>query len=107
MSGLIERAHVRAAASQPKPRLWLFYESSIGRCLRLRGYLAQVLRRPGARERFELVEIDVTEWPDLAGHFQIDAVPTLLVTDEQGVRVRLSSPEGSADIEELLAPWLG
>src|SRR4051812_7574866 len=105
MGAVIARTRESAAASQHR-RLWLFYATSIGRCLRLRGYLAQVLQRPEDRARFEIVEIDVTEWPDLAAHFQIDAVPTLLVTDEQGVRGLLSNPGSRTDIAALLAPWL-
>jgi len=106
MGAVIARTRESAAASQHRPRLWLFYATSIGRCLRLRGYLAQVLQRPRDRERFQIVEIDVADRPDLAEHFQIDAVPTLLVTDEQGVRGLLSNPGSRTDIAALLAPWL-
>ena len=53
-----------------------------------------------------MLHVDVDEHTDLAQHFRIDDVPTIVVVENKRVRDRLASPRGCRDIERLLAPWL-
>jgi thioredoxin-like negative regulator of GroEL len=64
------------------------------------------LQRRGNHDSFELLHVDVDDNAELAEHFAIDEVPTIVVVEEKRVRGRLASPRGCRDIEQLLAPWL-
>jgi thioredoxin-like negative regulator of GroEL len=70
------------------------------------GYLAQVLQRRQNHGTFVLQPVDVNEQPDLAQHFRIEKVPTLLVVADRRVQDRLVQPRGCRQIEAMLTPWL-
>jgi thioredoxin-like negative regulator of GroEL len=89
-----------------KPKLVFFHSRFSGRCRRVEGFLAQVLQRRRNHGTFVLHCVDVDERPELAEHFQIREVPTLVIVSSQQVRGRLEHPHGCRDIEELLTPWL-
>ncbi|HEY7018364.1 MAG TPA: thioredoxin family protein [Gaiellaceae bacterium] len=89
-----------------RPRLVFFYSSSSGRSRRVEGYLSQVLQRRRNHESFELHRVDVDQHPELAEHFAIREVPTIVVVEAKRVQGRLETPKGCRDIERLLAPWL-
>ena len=91
---------------ETRPRLVFFYAKASGRSRRVEGYLSQVLQRRGNHDSFELLNVDVDDNADLAEHFAIDEVPTIVVVEDKRVRGRLESPRGCRDIEQLLAPWL-
>jgi hypothetical protein len=96
-----------AAAAPPKrPRLVFFYSRASGRCRRVDGFVAQVLQRRANHQTFTLERIEASERPDLHRRFAVDALPTLLVVEDNRVRGRLGDPGGCADIERFLAPWL-
>ncbi len=65
-----------------------------------------MLQRRGNHDSFELLNVDVDDNAELAAHFVIDEVPTIVVVENKRVRGRLESPRGCRDIERLLAPWL-
>jgi len=94
------------AAGQARPRLVFFYSKASGRSRRVEGYLSQVLQRRRNHESFQLLNVDVDANADLAEHFAIDEVPTIVVVEDKRVQGRLTSPRGCRDIEQLLAPWL-
>jgi thioredoxin-like negative regulator of GroEL len=50
--------------------------------------------------------VDVDANAQLAEHFAVDEVPTIVVVEDKRVKGRLASPRGCRDIEQLLAPWL-
>lgn len=89
-----------------RPRLVFFHSRASGRSRRVEGYLSQVLQRRRNHESFQLVNVDVGANPELAKHFAVDEVPTLVVVEEKRVRARLEAPRGCREIEQLLAPWL-
>jgi thioredoxin-like negative regulator of GroEL len=89
-----------------RPRLVFFHSRNSGRSRRVEGYLSQVLQRRRNHESFLLHNVDVDEKPELAEHFRISEVPTLVVVEGKRVRARLDSPRGCRAIEQLLAPWL-
>jgi len=89
-----------------RPRLVFFHSKLDGPSRRVEGYLAQVLQRRHNHRTFIVHPIDVEERPDLAERFRINAVPTLLVVDEQRVQGRLERPKGCHAIEAMLRPWL-
>jgi thioredoxin-like negative regulator of GroEL len=92
--------------SRPKPQLLFFYTPSSGHCRRVDGFLAQVLQRRQNHRTFDVQRVDVEQDRTLAEHFRIEAVPTLVVVDDNRVMGRLESPRGAREIEKLLTPWL-
>jgi hypothetical protein len=102
-------APVRAAPTmQPpaRPQLLFFYASTSGSSRRAEGFLAQVLQRRRNHESFHVRPIDVGRHKKLAERFRIDAVPSIVVVEDNCVRARLSRPRGCAEISEALRPWL-
>ena len=89
-----------------RPRLVFFFAKASGKSRRVEGYLSQVLQRRRNHESFELLNVDVDANTQLAEHFKIDEVPTIVVVEDKRVQGRLASPRGCRDIEQLLAPWL-
>jgi hypothetical protein len=72
----------------------------------MEGYLSQVLQRRKNHETFELIRVGVAMHPELAEKFEVSEVPTILVLDEDRVRVRLEGPRSRQELEEALSPWL-
>jgi thioredoxin-like negative regulator of GroEL len=83
-----------------------FHARNSGRSRRVEGYLSQVLQRRHNHESFRLMHVDVAEHADLAEHFRVEDVPTIVIVEKKRVRGRLTSPKGCREIEQLLAPWL-
>jgi thioredoxin-like negative regulator of GroEL len=109
MSSATQRLATEAAPGAPltaQPRLLFFHSQASGRCRRVEGFLAQVLQRRGNHATFVLERIEAAERPDLHESFGIDALPTLIVIDEQQIRGRIVDPSGCKAIEQFLAPWL-
>ena len=103
---VVRAAERRAEAAVARPRLVFFFSKASGRSRRVEGYLSQVLQRRRNHESFELLNVDVDENAELAEHFAVAEVPTIVVVEHKRVRGRLASPRGCRDIEQLLAPWL-
>jgi thioredoxin-like negative regulator of GroEL len=89
-----------------RPRLVFFHARNSGRSRRVEGYLSQVLQRRHNHESFRLMHVDVAEHADLAEHFRVADVPTIVFVERIRGGVRLTSPKGCREIEQLLAPWL-
>ena len=83
-----------------------FHARNSGRSRRVEGYLSQVLQRRHNHESFRLMHVDVAEHADLAEHFRVEDVPTIVIVEKKRVRGRLTSPKCCREIEQLLAPWL-
>jgi thioredoxin-like negative regulator of GroEL len=62
--------------------------------------LAQVSRKE--RQRLKIVPVDVGEREDVAGHFQVTSVPTLVLVREKRVVARLEGRSSATQIESLL-----
>jgi thioredoxin-like negative regulator of GroEL len=100
---------VSAAPTIPqteRPRLVFFCSKASGRSRRVEGYLSQVLQRRGNHDSFHLYNVDVDEQPELAERFLVNAIPTIVVVEDNHVQGRLEAPRGCRDIEALLTPWL-
>ena len=96
----------RRAVHVERPRLVFFHSRNSGRSRRVEGYLSQVLQRRRNHDSFQLMHVDVDQHAELAEHFGIDDVPTIVVVEDKRVCGRLASPRGCRDIEQLLGPWL-
>jgi thioredoxin-like negative regulator of GroEL len=90
-----------------KPLLLFFSSVRSGPCRRLESVLAHLARKE--RERLSIVRIDADEREDVAAHFGIRDVPTLvLVCDKRAVcrldgRISAARIEAAVD-EHLAAP---
>lgn len=89
-----------------RPQLLFFYSRTSGSSRRAEGFLAQVLQRRANHQSFRLRWIEVERHEHLVERFRVDAIPTLVVVADKGVRARLSRPRGCTEISETLAPWL-
>ena len=99
--------NTHAVAPAPrKPTLLFFYSPTSGRCRRVEGFLAQVLQRGHNHGTFAMHRIERDTRPDLARRFAIEETPALVVIDGNRVCVRLEQPNGCAEIQTALAPWL-
>jgi thioredoxin-like negative regulator of GroEL len=94
------------AVCPERPRLVFFYSPASGSCRRVEGFLAQVLQRRRNHETFELVRVSVESRPDVAEHFRVETVPTIVVVEDRKVRRRIVSPRGCRELEASLRPWL-
>jgi thioredoxin-like negative regulator of GroEL len=95
-----------AEVAVERPRLVFFYSPASGACRRAEGFLAQVLQRRRNHDTFALVRVSVESRPDLAEHFRVETVPTIVVVEERKVRRRIVSPKGCRELEASLRPWL-
>lgn len=89
-----------------KPRLVFFYSPSSGRCRRVEAHLAHALQHRRNHSTFELVRVNVEERPDLAEHFKVAVVPTLVVVEGRRVARRIVSPRSTLELERALEAWL-
>ena len=88
------------------PVLLVFSDRRSGLARRAEGFLAQVLQRRGNHTTFRVLQVDVSERPELVERFGIEATPTLIVIEDNHVRARGATPRGCREIESLLQPWL-
>jgi thioredoxin-like negative regulator of GroEL len=100
-TGVVDRP-----VSPERPRLVFFCSADSGRSRRVEGYLSQILQRRANHESFRLYNVDVRDHPELAARFHVTELPTLVVVEGKHVAGRLTSPRGTRQIKELLAPWL-
>lgn len=89
-----------------RPRLIFFYSEASGSCRRAEGFLAQVLQRRRNHETFALVRVSVDSRRDLADHFRVETVPTIVVVEARRVKRRIVAPKGCRELEASLRPWL-
>jgi thiol-disulfide isomerase/thioredoxin len=87
-------------------RLVFFHSPTSGQCRRTEAHLAQTLQRRKNRARFEVLKVNVYVRPDLAEHFRVDEVPTLIVIDGRKVVGRIVTPDTALDLARSLKPWL-
>lgn len=100
------QTHADQADAAKRLRLVVFHSPTSGQCRRTEAHLAQTLQRRKNRARFEVVRVNVAERPDLAKHFRIEAVPTLVVIQGRHVLDRIVSPPTALDLARSLKPWL-
>src|SRR4051795_1018320 len=106
MGGLATETTKTADGAADRPRLVFFYGKTSGLSRRVEAYLAQVLQRHRNHSTFRLTRVAVEDHQELADHFGITQLPTLLVIEGSKPKARLEAPRDRASIENALSPWL-
>jgi thioredoxin-like negative regulator of GroEL len=106
LEGAVRGTTGAAERLDERPRLVLFYSPSSGPCRRAEGFLAQVLQRRRNHNTFELVRVSVDARPDLAEHFRVSEVPTIVIVEGRRVSKRIAKPTGGRALEQALRKWL-
>jgi thioredoxin-like negative regulator of GroEL len=97
---------ITTPAPVEKPILLFFTARRDGRSRRADGFLAQVLQRRRNHDQFALRRIEQEDRPDLVERFRVEALPALVVIEDNRVQGRLVRPTGAASIRSFLGPWL-
>lgn len=87
-----------------RPMLVFFWSARSGPARRMESLLAHLERKE--RERLRIRRVDVDEHPDLAEHFQVDVVPTLVLVKGGHAVSRLDGRTSAPKIEAMLEPHL-
>lgn len=88
----------------PRPLLVFFYSERSGPARRMESLLAHLARKERRRVRFRRVDVDLR--PDLAGRFQVDEVPALVLVKDGRAAERLDGRVSSPRIERMLEAHL-
>lgn len=96
----------RLSHQPARPVLLFFHSRASGRCRRVHGYLSQVLQRRRNHQTFRVVQVDIDDRPELAAHFGVSKVPTIIVLGGSVPLSRVEEPSGRAAVEAALASWL-
>ena len=105
-----EREAVAATETQtdPKllsePKLLYFYSPKSGPSRRVEAFLDQVLQERNNHEAFSRGRIDVDRAPQLAEHFAVEALPTIVVLEEGRSPARSRGASASAAFATRSAP---
>ncbi|MBX3239125.1 MAG: thioredoxin [Chitinophagaceae bacterium] len=86
--------------SQDKPVLVDFFATWCGPCKIQAPILADVKKRVG--ETASIIKIDVDKNPEVAGSYQIQGVPTLMIFKKGQVVWRRSGVSQAGELERLL-----
>ena len=87
-----------------RPMLVFFWSARSGPARRMESLLAHLERKE--RERLRIRRVDVDEHPDLAKHFQMDVVPTLVLVMGRRAVSRLDGRTSAPKIEAMLEAHL-
>jgi thioredoxin-like negative regulator of GroEL len=91
-------------SNDPKPLLVFFWSERSGPARRMESLLAHLARKE--RTRLRVMRVDVDEQPELAEHFGIDDVPTLVLVKGKRVVDRIEGRASAPAIETMLTPHL-
>ena len=86
-----------AALNFDGPTVVDFYATWCGPCKMVAPILSELEASYGGRVRF--VRVDVDKNPELAGQYQVEAIPTLLFANKSGVVERTVGALGKEEIE--------
>jgi thioredoxin 2 len=89
-----------------EPKLLYFYSPKSGPSRRVEAFLDQVLQERNNHEAFTRGRIDVDRAPQLAEHFKVDELPTIVVLEEGRVACRVEGRVSVGSIRDALSPWL-
>jgi thioredoxin 1 len=89
---------------EARPLLVFFCSKSSGPARRMESLLAHLARKE--RARLKVIRVDVEAQPDLADHFRIAAVPTLVLVKRKRVVGRLEGRVSQPRIESMLESHL-
>lgn len=91
-------------ADDRRPLLVFFWSERSGPARRMESLLAHIARKERRRLRVRQVDIDAS--PEVAEHFKVEVVPTLVLVKEKHAVARLDGRTSAPRIEKMLAPYL-
>jgi thioredoxin 2 len=97
---------VAATETQSEPKLLYFYSPKSGPSRRVEAFLDQVLQERNNHEAFSRGRIDVDRAPQLAEHFEVEALPTIVVLEEGRVACKVEGRVSVGSLRDALSPWL-
>jgi thioredoxin-like negative regulator of GroEL len=89
-----------------EPKLLYFYSPRSGPSRRVEAFLEQVLQERRNHDVFARGRIDVDRAPQLAEHFEVEALPAIVVLEEGRVVRKVEGRVSVGGIREALGPWL-
>jgi len=95
-----------AVAPLTEPKLLYFYSPKSGPSRRVEAFLDQVLQERNNHDAFALGRIDGDRAPRLAEHFEVDALPTIVVLEDGCVVRKVEGRVSVGGIRDALSPWL-
>jgi thioredoxin-like negative regulator of GroEL len=87
-----------------KPLLVFFWSERSGPARRMESLLAHLARKE--RDRLRIMRVDIETQPELADHFVVASVPTLVLVKGKRVVDRIDGRASAPRIEGMLAPHL-
>jgi len=90
--------------TEQRPILAFFTSASSGPGRRMESLLAQLAYRE--RDRLCVMRVDVDERPELANHFSVSVIPTLVLAKNRRVVSRLEGRASAPKIHRMLAETL-
>lgn len=87
-----------------EPLLIFFSSVSSGPARRMDSLVAQIARKE--RKKLRVVRVDVNERPDLAGRYEVDEAPALVLVLNGRVLERIEGRASAAKIEHMLESHL-
>jgi thioredoxin-like negative regulator of GroEL len=87
-----------------KPLLVFFWSERSGPARRMESLLAHLARKE--RDRLRVMRVDIGNQPELAEHFLVAAVPTLVLVKGKRVVDRIDGRASAPRIEDMLARHL-
>jgi thioredoxin-like negative regulator of GroEL len=93
-----------SVTDEAKPLLVFFRSESSGPSRRMESLLAYFARKERARLR--ITRVDVDDQPELARHFKVRDVPTLVLVKQKRVVDRLEGRASAPTIESMIEPHL-
>jgi thioredoxin-like negative regulator of GroEL len=93
-----------SATTQPK--LLYFYSPKSGLSRRVEAFLDQVLQERRNHKAFSRARVDVDRTPQLAEHFEVTDVPSILVLEDGRVAQKVEGRVSVGSLRDALGPWL-
>jgi thioredoxin-like negative regulator of GroEL len=89
-----------------EPKLLFFYSPRSGPSRRVEAFLDQVLQERNNHDAFARGRIDVERAPQLAEHFGVAELPTIVVLEDGHVKRKVSGRVSVGHLRDALQPWL-